>query len=359
MSNILLYFGHPSQYLFFKNAIQLLKTKSINCDLLIRSKDVLERLLIENNESYHNILPEGRNSGDFGTLIGLLKRDIRLYKYIIGKKYDLLIGTDPSLAHIGFLKRIPVITVLEDDINVIPKLAKTTFPFTSVILTPNGCKTGRHEHKTIHYAGYMKLAYLHPGQFLKKSPILEKPYFLIRLSKLDAHHDKNIHGFYHKLLKELIEKLEQNGNVYISSEGDLENDLLKYQLKINPAEMQQILANAKLFVSDSQSMSMEAAMLGVPSVRFSDFTGKISVLEELEHIYKLTFGIGTNSPSALFNKIDELLSIKDPEKEFEKRRSKMLNDKINVTPFLVWFIEDFPESFRIMKENPDYQYRFR
>jgi len=27
--------------------------------------------------------------------------------------------------------------------------------------------------------------------------------------------------------------------------------------------------------------------------------------------------------------------------------------------FLVWFIENYPESNKIMKENPDYQYNFR
>lgn len=34
----------------------------------------------------------------------------------------------------------------------------------------------------------------------------------------------------------------------------------------------------------------------------------------------------------------------------------MLADKIDVTAFLVWFIENWPESFKIMKENPDYQF---
>jgi len=37
----------------------------------------------------------------------------------------------------------------------------------------------------------------------------------------------------------------------------------------------------------------------------------------------------------------------------------MLADKINVTSFLTWFIDNYPESKKIMKENPDYQYKFR
>src|ERR1035437_7645538 len=101
---ILFYFGHPSQYLFLRNTIKILKDEGISCEILIKSKDVLERLLIEDGESFLNILPEGRNSGNLGILSGLIKRDYRLFKFIKNKRYDLFIGTDPSLAHVGFLK---------------------------------------------------------------------------------------------------------------------------------------------------------------------------------------------------------------------------------------------------------------
>jgi len=37
----------------------------------------------------------------------------------------------------------------------------------------------------------------------------------------------------------------------------------------------------------------------------------------------------------------------------------MLADKIDVTAFFVWFIENYPDSAKIMKENPDYQYKFK
>jgi len=356
---ILFYFGHPSQYLFLRNPINILKKKGIDCDLIIKSKDVLEKLLIENKEAYINILPEGRNSGRIGILTGLIKRDYRLFRFLKNRHYDFFIGTDPSLAHIGFLKRIPVITVLEDDIHVVPELAWITFPFTSLILTPKECQTGKFEKKTIHYNGYMKLAYLHPGRFSKKAAIFKQPYFLIRTSRLDAYHDVDISGFTSPVLKRIIHLLQVKGSVYISSEGTLDESLKPLELKINPIEMQQVLANSTMLISDSQSMSMEAAMLGVPSIRFSDFAGRISVLDELENVYGLTFGIPANSPERLFDKINELLSLPDLIKEFENRRRKMLEDKIDVTAFLVWFIENYPDSVNIMKENPAYQDRFR
>jgi predicted glycosyltransferase len=356
---MLFYFGHPSQYLFLRNSINILKEHGATCNLVIKSKDVLERLLIENRESYINILPEGRRPGRMGILTGLIKRDLRLFMQVRNKHYDLLIGTDPSLAHIGFLKRIPVITVLEDDIEVIPQLARITFPFTSLILTPKGCKTGRHENKTIHYNGYMKLAYLHPRWFRKEAAKFKQPYFLIRASGLAAYHDEGIAGFNVPLLEKIVSLLQEKGSVYISSEVPLKGSLKQYELNINPSGMQQVLANSYMLISDSQSMTMEAAMLGIPSVRFSDFAGRITVLEELEHIYGLTFGIRAHDPEKLFARINELLSIPYLGNEFASRRAKMLSDKIDVTAFLVWFFENYPQSVTLMKENPGYQLRFK
>ena len=37
----------------------------------------------------------------------------------------------------------------------------------------------------------------------------------------------------------------------------------------------------------------------------------------------------------------------------------MLSEKIDVTAFMVWFVENYPESVEIMKKNPDYQLRFQ
>ncbi len=47
------------------------------------------------------------------------------------------------------------------------------------------------------------------------------------------------------------------------------------------------------------------------------------------------------------------------EEEWQKRRQKMLSDKIDVTSFMVLFIENYPASVKVMQENPDYQNRFK
>jgi predicted glycosyltransferase len=106
-------------------------------------------------------------------------------------------------------------------------------------------------------------------------------------------------------------------------------------------------------------MTSEAAVLGIPSLRCNSFAGRISYLEEEEHKYQLTFGFKPEHYSDMLIKLKELLAMSDLKPEFRKRRQKMLKDKIDVTAFWTWIIDQYPESIKIMKENPDYQYNFR
>ena len=355
---IVIYLGHPAQYHFFKKIIYLLRIQGHMLQLLVKTKDVLVDLLKNDNEEYINILPEGRTSTNIGILLGLIKRDLRLYKIVRQFKPDIMLGSDPSLAHVGKFLNIPVLTILEDDHNVIPKLAKLTFPFTSSIIAPDSCDCGKWNYKKIPYAGFMKLAYLHPNYFSKPSGTNSK-IFLIRLSRLDAHHDFGIKGFTKEILLRLIHKLNDYGEVKILTEGESEPFLEKYLLDIMPSEIHNYLSKVTLLISDSQSMSMEAAMLGIPSVRFSDFAGRIGVLEELENNYKLTFGIKTEDQEKLFNKLDELLKMDNLQETFENRRQNMLKDKIDVTAFFVWLINNYPNSIKEFNDNPSIQFQFK
>ena len=61
----------------------------------------------------------------------------------------------------------------------------------------------------------------------------------------------------------------------------------------------------------------------------------------------------------MFGKIEELLNTPNLKEEWQYRRQRMLQDKIDVTAFMVWFIENYPDSVKIMKENPNYQYNFK
>ena len=57
--------------------------------------------------------------------------------------------------------------------------------------------------------------------------------------------------------------------------------------------MHHIMAFAKMYIGDSQTMAAEAGVLGTPFVRFNDFVGRIGYLRELEDVYNLGYGVKT------------------------------------------------------------------
>lgn len=360
----LFFLGHPAHFHLFKNVIKQIETEGHEIDILIKKKDILEDLLDHSSVEYNNILPRGRRDGKLGILAGLIKKNIGLYKHCKISRPDLMIGTSVEIAHIGKLLGIPSIVFSEDDVSVIRSFATLTYPFASHIMSPDVCENGRWNRKTIFYSGYHKLAYLHPNYFTPDYRILQKydvpinSFVLLRFAKLTAHHDKGITGITDEVAEKLIDLLTKHDNVYISSERELPHEFEPYRLKIDPLDIHHFLVYARLFIGDSQSMAVEAAMLGTPSIRFSSFAGRISVLEELEHKYKLTCGIKPDNPKELYTVAEELLTTPNLRDLHETRKQKMLSEKIDVTAFFKWFIINYPESFKTITEDPDYQRRF-
>lgn len=356
--------NHPAHYHLFKYSIEELKNKGHEVSILARQKDILIDLLKYEEYEVLNVI-KGKSFFEKLKLNKYAQTEIIEYSRKI--QPDIIIGTG-DFSIVTKKLDIPSIFYGEDDATLNVFLFAWTLKVyrnLSVILAPKGVNNSIWNKKTIFYSGYQKLAYLHPNQFTPDKKVVEKyfsadkPYYVLRFAKLNAYHDVNAKGINAIIAQRIIDILEDHGNVYITSERELEPQFEKYRLNINPLDIHHVMSFATLYIGDSQSMAVEAAMLGVPSVRFNDFAGKISVLEELEHKYGLTYGIKTKNPELLFNKIEELLVMPDLREEFQRRRQTMLADKIDVTAFFVWFIENYPESTRIMKENPDYQYRFK
>jgi hypothetical protein len=362
---VLFYLGHPAHFHLFKEVIKQLKDKKHETIIVIKRKDILEQLLNEMGWEFFNVYPKERRDDKISIAFSLLKRDFGVLQIAFKTKPYIMVGTSPEITHIGKLLGIPSIVVNEDDADQVPLFAKLAYPLASVVIAPISCSTGKWEEKSVKYNGYHELCYLHPNYFTPDRSIQEKlinfsdKYFIIRFAKLTAHHDAGKTGLTKELTLNIISKLKLFGNVYISSERNLESEFEEYRIKIRPSDMLDAISGASLYIGDSQTMAAEAAVLGTPSLRFNDFVGKLGYLEELEHKYGLTYGIKTSEPEKLLAKIDELLSFPNIKQEWTKRKNKMLNDKIDVTTFMVWIIENYPQSINVMKGNPDYQYRFK
>jgi hypothetical protein len=238
-------------------------------------------------------------------------------------------------------------------------------PFAHTLLSPDCLKDRRKKKSTIFYSGYHELSYLHPNHFKPDPNVLselglkkEEPFFIMRFNVFKAHHDGGAKGLSTVQKKDLIELLRSHGKIFITTEREIDPELKKYQYPISPEKMHSVLYYAKMFIGDSQTMTSEAAVLGTPSIRCNSFVGRISYLEEEEQ-YGLTFGFLPEDFKGLLQKIRELLSMPDLHQEWQKRREKMLEDKIDVSAFITWFVENYPQSIEVMKQSPEYQFSFR
>lgn len=365
--NVLIQLSHPAHFHLYKNVAKNLMEDGHKVFILIKTKDILEDLLRQSGLPYFNILKEAHRKSKLGMLWDMLVRDWRILRFVKKHDIDLLTGSTVEVAQVGWLTRKYRVNTGEDDMRIVPLFQKMGGPFIQTMLSPISCDNWKLEPKSIKYAGYHKLAYLHPNQFRPEKSVVEKyfskerPYFILRFAKLKAYHDieSDAHGINTEIAQHLIDMLLPHGDVYITAERELEPQFEKYRLHIDPLDIHHVLAFAKLYIGDSQSMAVEAAMLGTPSLRFNDFAGKIGVLEELEHKYELTFAISPSEPRRLYDKVTELLAMPDLSEAFQQRRRKMLSEKIDVTAFFTWFIENYPASRKIMKDNPEYQWQFK
>ena len=240
--------------------------------------------------------------------------------------------------------------------------------FMGTILSPRVCNNYSLEPYSVKYESYHELAYLHPNHFQADKKVVEKyfsadtPYFILRFSSLNAYHDAGIQGINTEIAQCLIDILKPHGRIYITSERELEPQFEPYRIKINTLDMHHVMAFSTLYIGDSQTMAAEAAVLGVPFVRFNDFVGRIGYLNELENVYHLGFGIKASEDGAaerMYEVVEDILATPNLKEEWQLRRQKMLSEKIDYAKFLTWFVENYPESKTIMRETPDYQWNFR
>ena len=376
--NVLIQLAHPAHFYYYKNTIKSLNEHGHKVVIAITTKDILEKLLIDSNVPYVNIMKTTHKSSKIGYLFDMVVRCIRILSLCLKHKIDILTGSTIEISMIGWLLRKPAINIGEDDAAVVQKYIKMVAPFIDVRLTPVVCNDGKLEPHSVHYPSNMELGYLHPNHFTADKTVVEgygidtsKPYFIMRFASLKAHHDDGIKGINTEIAQRLIDILSSHGQIYITSERELESQFEPYRIRINPLDMHHVMAFASLYIGDSQTMAAEAGVLGTPFVRFNDFVGRIGYLRELEDVYQLGYGIhasplnenstircndGSLQPSgteALYNAVEQLVAVPAEERNalYTARREKMLSEKIDYAKFLTSFIENYPASAEQTREN--------
>lgn len=362
--NYLLDIGHPAHVHLLKNVANELSIRGHKVFFSVRDVPIAKRLMeIYGMTPYVDL---GRKKDTlFGKAQNVISQDWQLLRFVKKNKIDFGLSSGIVLPQVSKFSRMSTFTFDDDDDYVEPLVVKYGHPFSDVTLTPDSItrKTGN----AIYYAGTHELAYLHPNHFSPDPRILEKAgiergdrFFIMRFVAFKGHHDINQCGLSIEQKKRLIQIMEPYGKVIITSERKIEPEFEKYRLPVPPEKIHSLMAYASMFVGDSQTMTSESAILGVPALKCNTFAGRLSVPNELEQKYGLCFSYQPSEFDELCNHVQSLLeSLDSTAREWSQKRDAYLADKIDVTAFFTWFIENYPESVRIMNENPDYQYRFK
>lgn len=360
--NILFDINHPAHVHLLRNAYFLLIENGHQVTVVVKEIPSAMRLLDLYGIPYINIGKKDDALMKKG--LDQLAYDRRLLKMVRERHIEVGVGSSINIAHVSKLCKMKSIILDDDDDEVEPLFVKFGHPFADAILSP--VDTPRRSKKAVYVHAYHELAYLHPNRFTPDSSVLDdagivegESYFILRYNAFKAHHDVGVVGLTIENKRRLVDYLKTKGKVFITTERDIDDEFKPYQLKVSPEKAHSLMYYATMLVGDSQTMTSEAAVLGTPAIRCNTFVGRIHYLEEEEHKYNLTYGFRPNQSEAMFQKIDELLSMPNLKQEWQSRRQKMLSEKIDYAQFLTWFIENYPESKSIMKDKPEYQYRFK
>lgn len=353
---ILIDIGHPAHVHYFRNFIRIMKKKGYEFLITARDKDITFNLLDKYNISYYN-RGKGRKSL-FGKLLYLFKADYFLYKRAREFKPDLFLSFSGVYAsHASKMIGKPHIA-LDDTEHAKFELLMYP-PFTNTILNPS-CFTKKLGEKQILFNSYTELLYLHPNYFTPNPLVLEllnvqegQDFAIVRFVSWNASHDIDEKGLSNIDKIELVTLLSKKMKVFVSSEGEMPEDIKKYQFRLPPEFIHDALFFARLYVGEGGTTASESAILGTPAFYINNLS--MGYIEE-EKKAGLLF---QSTKKEDINKNIEFILNNQSCTEYKMIATEFIKDKIDPTAFLVWFIENYPESIKIMKENSDYQYNFR
>jgi len=347
---ILIDIGHPAHIHLFKNFAWGMQEKGHKILFTCRDRECVLQLMKVYGFVYENF---GKHySSVQGKIFGLAKNELQMLNTAIQFKPDIFVSHGSTIAAFtSFIMHKPHIA-LEDTFNM--EQVKLSMLFTDIVLT------GNYPHpslgkKEIKYPGYHELAYLHPNVFTPDESVLDilrvkqgEKYAIVRFVAWKASHDIGHCGISYENKIKLVNTLSKHLRVFISSESELPKELKKFQINVPAEQMHNALAFAQLFVGESSTMASESAVLGTPTIYINDSQlGYTNDCDKYGLLYSYT-GSGENQLAAI-KKAEELSLKQNTKEEYLPKREKLLADKIDVSAFLIWFVENYPESVKEVK----------
>ncbi len=295
----------------------------------------------------------------FSKLLLIPVLDRKLYRAAKRFRPDMFMSmSSPYAAHTAWLMRKPHIALDDTEIANLGHLLYR--PFTSTVLSPS-CYYAKLHKNMILFNSFLEFCYLHEHYFTPNRKIRDvlginqdDKYIVLRLISWEANHDVGQHGLRMEDKIKLVKELEKYCKVFISSEKPLVGELQQYKLNIHPSQLHDVLSDAELYIGEGSTTASEAVVLGTPAILINSLrVGYINEEAERGLLYQL------EDINEILNTSINILESKTYKDEYMLRHHKLMNDKIDITSFLVWFVENYPGSRKTMTENSDYQNRFK
>jgi len=342
---------------FYKNIIAALERDGNQVFVLARDCDGATELLNELNIPFFQFSsPPGPESRK----VTSLPHDVvNAFRYLKEKNIDLTTGCGTYSTFTACLLKVPDIAFNDCESTISPEryaLFKLTYQFTDVFVTPSSFKR---ELGSKHFKveSYKELAYLHPHYYTPNPSIfdlLDVPrshdYSVLRFNAFERPHDPSVGVLTNADKIALVKELSDYGEVFVSSECDVPRALQEHVLDVPKHRIHDVLSYASLFVTDTQTMAAESALLGTPTIRSSPIMSDCDpVFIELEREFQLLFNLKT--PSEVAAKAVQLIEDPHVTEDWLKKRDRLLERKLDLTALMVSLIEEFPASFDYMNAN--------
>ncbi len=335
--------GHPAHFHLFKNAFLYFEAEGHRCLFTVRSKDTIIQLL--KNYSFPYVIASKPRTGFLGLFIELIVHNFKVLVVSLKFKPNFIIGTSVSASHICPLICCKSIIFNEDDCDYVKLFSSITYPTADYIVIPDILRDP-YSYKQIRHNSLHELSYLHPDNFSFNSKHLVNlnikrncPFILFRIVSLKAHHDIGHKGLSLDLLRKIIKLFKSNVSILISFENDCPPEFSEYNFSAPPHHMHSILHRADLFISDSQTMSTEAVILGTPAIRVNTFKNLCSIINQIEIDYELIFSFQPNEELLILNIITKLLEDIQFKKDWNYRHKQFLISKDDFNKTIIKIIE--------------------
>lgn len=334
---IIIDINHPAHVHFFKNLYFELVKGGHEVIVTSTTKEISEVLLNKYSIPFVNL--GTYRKGLFNKFIDFLFIGLKFTVFCLKFKPDYILSIS-SARPFGTLVSKAKFFVFTDTEHAKEQIALFK-PFATKIYTPD-CFLDDLGPKQIRYSGYHELAYLHPNRFTPNPEVLKEigltendKFFVIRFVSWEASHDIGHKGLSIEDKRKLINFLKPHGKIIISAEKELPAEFEECRMNICPTKMHDLLYYATMYLGEGGTMASEAACVGTYSILINPL--KAGTFENIKNKYQLM---------AQIYDIDEILShlnsidLNEIKNQAKEKSKQLLNDKIDVTDFLINLIKN-------------------